>query len=160
MFSAIQDQQALSRHLLRSGAIMFLGGLIFGLTIYSSQYPRIALYVHVEGTSYGHSLITIGLMISQVAFVGRLERWELFVIWLSQITAWPMWLSQIAQSFWGTNQMNRIVANPLSLHLLILSRSLRSQKHPGRRRGKKTWFRPRILLPLFRSLDGLLLSRR
>ena len=113
MFSAFHDQQALSRHLLRSGAIMFFGGLIFGLTVYSSKYPRIALYVHIEGTSYGQSLITLGLLISQMAFVGHLEQRELFVIWLSQITAWPMWLSQIAQSFWGTNQMNRIVFHPL-----------------------------------------------
>ena len=83
MLSAIRDQQALSRNLLRSEPGMFLGDLIFGLTVYTSRYPRIALYVHVEGMSYGQFLIILGFLIPPVAFVGRLERWELFVIWFS-----------------------------------------------------------------------------
>ena len=94
---------------------MFLGGLIIGLAVYSSKYPRIALYCHIEGVSYGGSMITIGLLITQTKFVGQLSAWELYTIWLSQIVSWPMWLSQIAQSFWGTNKMNCIV-----FHLVLV----------------------------------------
>jgi hypothetical protein len=103
------DQQELARDLMLSGALMFMGGLIVGLAVYSSRYPRITLYAHIEGTSYGGSMVVIGLLISQTKFVGDLNSRELFMIWLSQIVGWPMWLSQLAQCFWGTNQMNCIV---------------------------------------------------
>jgi ABC-type transport system involved in multi-copper enzyme maturation permease subunit len=105
----IYDQQALALHLLRSGSAMFLGGLIIGLAVYGSKYPRITLYAHIEATSYGGSMLVVALIISQTQFIGNLNSWELFAIWLGQIVAWPMWLSQVAQSFWGTNQMNKMV---------------------------------------------------
>ena len=105
----IYDQQELALHLLRSGSAMFLGGLIIGCAVYGSKYPRITLYAHIEGTSYGGSMLVVALILSQTKFIGNLNSWELFAVWLSQVVGWPMWLSQIAQSFWGTNQMNKIV---------------------------------------------------
>jgi hypothetical protein len=80
-------------------------------------------------------MITIGLLLAQTTFVGHLNTWELYTIWLSQIVSWPMWLSQIAQSFWGTNKMNRIVS--ISIRRCVNSRSRKLQKLPERSRGKK-----------------------
>ena len=106
----IYDQQELARHLILSGSIMFLGGLVIGLFVYGSKYPRLTLYCHVEGVSYGGAMITTGLILTQKQFVGNLTKGELFGVWLGQTVGWPMWLSQVLQSlFWGTNQMNRIV---------------------------------------------------
>src|SRR2546423_3781821 len=103
------DQESLSISLIQSGSTMFLGGLIVGLLVYASKYPRITLYAHIEGTSYGLSMVVIGLLIGTTKYVGKLSEWECYLVWMSQIVGWPMWLSQLCQCFWGTNQMNKIV---------------------------------------------------
>jgi len=106
----VYEQQGLAHHLVLSGSIMFLGGLIIGALVYGSKYPRLTLYCHIEGVSYGSAMIITGLILTQKQFVGELTKGELFVVWLGQVVGWPMWISQILQAlFWGTNQMNRIV---------------------------------------------------
>ena len=87
---------------------MFLGGLIIGRTVYASKCPRIALYCHIEGVSYGGSMITIGLLILKKSSLGILYLRIVYHL-VEPIVSWPMWLSQILQSFWGTNKMNCIV---------------------------------------------------
>jgi hypothetical protein len=155
MFLApVYDQEELAYDLIRSGACMFLGGLIIGFFVHASKYPRLTSFCHVEGVSYGGSMITIGLLISQTKYVGHLNAWELFVIWLSQIVGWPMWLSQIAQSFWGTNQMTRIVfirCSSLSNHRSLLKRML-----PVQRIGKRIWLKRHIIVLASEFSDGLL----
>ena len=130
------DQQELAYHLVRSGACMFLGGLLYGLTVYSSKYPRLALYVHIEGVTIGGSMITLGLLTKQIEFVGTLTPWEVYIIWATQVVSWPMWFSQIAQSFWGTNKMNSIVAPSSSFELancwLLLPRRRLDRMHGKR----------------------------
>ena len=114
-FVPVYDQQLLARHLMLSGSSMFLGGLIIGVLVYGSKYPRLTLYCHIEGVSYGAAMITTGLILTQTQFVGQLSKEELFGVWLGQAVGWPMWLSQILQAlFWGTNQMNRMVLIPNS----------------------------------------------
>ena len=107
-------QEELSTSLIQSGSLLFLGGLIVGLLVYVSRYPRITLYAHIEGTSYGLSMVVIGLLIDTTRYVGKLNEWECYAVWVSQVVGWPMWLSQLCQCFWGTNQMNKIVQSPLS----------------------------------------------
>jgi len=106
-------QSDLSTTLIQSGALMFLGGLLVGLLVYPSRYPRITLYAHIEGTSYGLAMLVVGLLVDSTRYVGTLSGWECLAIWTSQVVGWPMWLSQLCQCFWGTNQMNKIVPPPL-----------------------------------------------
>jgi hypothetical protein len=117
-------QSDLSTTLIQSGALMFLGGLLVGLLVYPSRYPRITLYAHIEGTSYGLAMLVVGLLVDSTRYVGTLSGWECLAIWTSQVVGWPMWLSQLCQCFWGTNQMNKIVPPP-SL------RELRLDLHPS-----------------------------
>ena len=110
MFLAPANNQIdLAYDLIRSGASMFLAALCWGTTIYSSKYPRLALYAHTQGTNYGVQMIVLGLLLSRVEFVGKLTPWEVYAVWGSQVVGWPMWFSQLAQSFWGTNKMNSLV---------------------------------------------------
>ena len=54
-------------------------------------------------------MVVIGLLIGTTKYVGKLSEWECYLVWMSQIVGWPMWLSQLCQCVWGTNQMNKIV---------------------------------------------------
>ena len=109
MFTPIYDQHQLAQFLVRSGTIMFLAGLFWGFGVALCPYPRLGLLAHTQAMVVGASIITAGILVTHVEFVGHLSAREVWIVWITQFLSWPMWFSQVAASFWGTKKMNDMV---------------------------------------------------
>jgi len=110
MFFPIYEQEQLAFDLVKSGSWLLLLGLFWGLAIGASAYPHLALFAHKQATVIGCSMVVLGLVVKQTEWIGRLNEWECCGIWFSQVVNWPMWLAQVAASFWGTNKMTKLVS--------------------------------------------------
>jgi hypothetical protein len=111
MLSPPHDQQQLAQFLVRSGTTMFLAGLLWGFGVGVCPYPKLGLHAHSQAMAVGASMVTMGILVTHVEFVGHLSLWEIWTVWITQLLNWPMWFSQVAASFWGTKVMNDMV-NP------------------------------------------------
>lgn len=109
MFYPVYDQHELAFDLVKSGSWLLLLGLVWGLAIGISAYPHLALFAHKQATVIGCSMVILGLVMTHTEYIGVLGPWECFGIWFSQVVNWPTWLAQVAASFWGTNQMTKLV---------------------------------------------------
>jgi hydroxylaminobenzene mutase len=100
--------QSVSRSVLRQGAVFMMVGLIWGMVVPKTPFPRLALGAHIQLTGSGVMFLVAGLVISHLALVtSRLTRGILLAgPWLT----WPMALSEMANAWWGTRDMLPIAA--------------------------------------------------
>ena len=97
-----------SRQLLIHGLMLVLVGLVWGLVVPNTPYPRLALGAHIQFETNGLLFIVLAtLLLALPHRVGRLSvRVMLLAAWLT----WAMALSEVANAWWGTNQMLPIAA--------------------------------------------------
>ena len=96
------------RSILLHGLLLILVGLAWGLFVPLAPYPRLALTAHIQFLTNGLLLVVLaGLLLSlRHAVGGRSVRIMLLAAWLT----WPMALSEVANAWWGTNQMLPLAA--------------------------------------------------
>jgi len=97
-----------SRRVLVHGLMLVMMGLVWGFGVPLTPYPRLALTAHIQFMSNGVLIIVMaGLLLTLPHRVGqRGVAVMLAAAWLT----WAMALSEVANAWWGTNQMLPIAA--------------------------------------------------
>lgn len=95
--------QAGGRQLLLHGLAMVLAGLVWGLAVPHTPYPRLALGAHIQFESSGVLFIVMALLL--LTLEHRVGPRTTAVLLLSAWLTWGMALSEVANAWWGTTQM-------------------------------------------------------
>jgi (hydroxyamino)benzene mutase len=100
--------QRVSRSNLRQGAALMMVGLIWGVVVPATPYPRLALGAHIQLTGSGVMFLVAGLVISHLGLgAGTLSGG---ILTAGPWFTWPMALSEMANAWWGTRNMLPIAA--------------------------------------------------
>ena len=96
------------RRILLHGLLLILVGLVWGLFVQLTPYPRLALTAHIQFLTNGLLLVVLAVLLLGLhpAVGSRSVRIMLLAAWLT----WPMALSEVANAWWGTNQMLPLAA--------------------------------------------------
>ncbi|MBT8138276.1 MAG: hypothetical protein KJP25_00790 [Gammaproteobacteria bacterium] len=96
------------RRVLLHGLSMILVGLVWGLGVPHTPFPRIALSAHIQLEVNGLLFVTLSLVVLKaLPTLGRVSCIALHsAAWL----AWPMLISAVGNAWWGTNQTLSIAA--------------------------------------------------
>ena len=99
----------ISRQILIHGLFLVLFGLVWGLVVPHTPYPRLALGAHIQFETNGMLFIIMALLLIKVQHSVGLKSVlvMLATVWLT----WLMALSEAANAWWGTTQMLPISAN-------------------------------------------------
>lgn len=99
----------ISRQILIHGLVLVLFGLVWGLVVPHTPYPRLALGAHIQFETNGMLFIIMALLLIKVPHnVGLKSAWVMLAaVWLT----WLMALSEAANAWWGTTQMLPIAAS-------------------------------------------------
>jgi hydroxylaminobenzene mutase len=90
------------------GLSMVLVGLVWGLVIPNTPYPRLALGAHIQLVENGLLFVVLATLL--LALPHRVGRASVWVMVLAAWLTWSMALSEIANAWWGTNQLLPIAA--------------------------------------------------
>jgi hydroxylaminobenzene mutase len=97
------------KHVLIQGMFFILVGLLWGLVVPHTPFPRLALSAHIQFEGSGVMFIVIGILL--LALPHRVGGKSIWMIMLSVWLTWIMVLSEVANSWWGTNQILPIAAH-------------------------------------------------
>jgi len=98
-----------SREILIQGMALVLVGLVWGLVVPSTPYPRLALGAHIQFVTNG--MLFIVLATALLALPHRVGPHSLRMMQLSVWLTWLMALSEAANAWWGTTQMLPLAAH-------------------------------------------------
>jgi hydroxylaminobenzene mutase len=100
--------QSSSRQILIHGLVLVLVGLVWGLFVPNTPYPRLALSAHIQFVTNGLLFIVLAVLLLALPHgVGRISAGVMLLsVWLT----WTMGLSEVANAWWGTTQMLPIAA--------------------------------------------------
>lgn len=104
----MNDLFTVSRSILRQGAVYMLVGLIWGMVIPATPFPRLALGAHIQLTVHGVMFLVAGLVILHLPKTTGSASAKILTAgpWLT----WPVMLSEMANAWWGTLKMLPISA--------------------------------------------------
>jgi hypothetical protein len=107
-----QSAQSTTAHsLIRSGLSLQLAGLLWGLAVQATPYPRLALTAHIQLMAEGAMVLLAGLVLLQTSVVQigmlqcQLVYWGFAGVWVSMV-------AECVNAFWGTNHILPIVSYP------------------------------------------------
>lgn len=100
--------QKLAKQILILGLALVLAGLAWGLVVPHTPYPRLALTAHVQFESNGMLIIILAILL--ISLPHRVGKKSALVMLLAAWLTWTMALSEVANSWWGTNQILPIAA--------------------------------------------------
>ena len=98
-----------SRQLLIHGMVLVLFGLVWGLFVPGTPYPRLALGAHIQFVTNGMLFIVLATALLALPHSVGLKS-----VWVMVVAAWLTWsmaISEAANSWWGTTQMLSIAAS-------------------------------------------------
>jgi hydroxylaminobenzene mutase len=97
-----------SRSNLRQGAVYMLVGLVWGMVIPASPFPRLALGAHIQLTAHGAMFLVAGLVILHLPLAAGGVSARILVAgpWLT----WPVMLTEMANAWWGARYTLPIAA--------------------------------------------------
>lgn len=100
--------QTTSRSNLRQGAAYVLAGLLWGVAVPVTPFPRLALVAHVELVGQGAMFLVAGLLITHLGLGsgGWARRLLVATPWLG----WPAMLTEMANAWWGSKDILAIAA--------------------------------------------------
>lgn len=107
-FYATVTNRTGGRQILIHGLALILAGLLWGFAPPMTPFPRLALGAHIQFETNGLLFIAVGILL--LALPNRVGRKALWVMVASAWLTWLMALSEVANSWWGTNQMLPIAA--------------------------------------------------
>lgn len=102
------DTQRGSRHILMHGLFLMMAGLVWGLVVPHTPYPRLALGAHVQFATSGVLFSVVSLLILNVP--NRLGPKSIGAMILAAWLSWLMTLSEVANAWWGTTKMLPLAA--------------------------------------------------
>ncbi len=97
-----------SRSNLRQGAVYMMVGLVWGMVIPATPFPRLALTAHIQLTANGLMFLVAGLVIMHLRMGSATVSGKILIAgpWLT----WPVMLTEMANSWRGTRNMLPIAA--------------------------------------------------
>jgi (hydroxyamino)benzene mutase len=97
-----------SRSNLRQGAVYMLVGLIWGMVVPATPFPRLALTAHIQLTANGIMFLVAGLIILRLPIAKSGVPAKILVAgpWLT----WPVMLTEMVNAWWGARNMLPIAA--------------------------------------------------
>ena len=100
--------ERVSRSNLRQGAIYMMVGLLWGMVVPETPFPRLALGAHLQLTGHSVMFLVAGLVILRLGLgQGRASRVILLAApWLT----WPQMLSAMANAWWGAHNILPLAA--------------------------------------------------
>ncbi len=98
-----------SKQILLHGMSLVLVGLIWGLVVPHTTYPRLALSAHIGFEGNGVLFIVAAVLLLKLPHAaGRITVGTML---LSAWLVWIMMISEVANSWWGTTQILPIAAH-------------------------------------------------
>ena len=93
---------------LRQGAIYMLVGLLWGLVIPTSPFPRLALGAHIQLTAHGVMFLVAGLVVLHLPSANSGLSAQILMAgpWLT----WPVMLTEMLNGWWGATKTLPIAA--------------------------------------------------
>jgi hydroxylaminobenzene mutase len=97
-----------SRSNLRQGAVYMLVGLIWGMVVPATPFPRLALTAHIQLTANGIMFLVAGLVILRLPIAKSSMSAKILVAgpWLT----WLVMLTEVVNAWWGARNMLPIAA--------------------------------------------------
>src|SRR5690242_17876547 len=91
------------RRILLHGMCFILVGLVWGLVVPHTPFPRLALTAHIQFLTNGLLFVVLAcLLLKFTHAVGPRSLWVMVAaVWLT----WLMALSEVANAWWGTVQI-------------------------------------------------------
>ena len=103
----MNELSPVSRSNLRQGAVYMLVGLVWGMVIPASPFPRLALGAHIQLRTHGVMFLVARLVILHLPSPkGGVSAKILIVGWLT----WPVTLTEMANGWWGARKTPPIAA--------------------------------------------------
>lgn len=97
------------QEILLNGMALVLAGLLWGLVVPHTPYPRLALGAHIQFELNGLLLIVMAALL--LKFDHDVGPRSIFVMRLSAWLTWAMAFSEVANSWWGTRGVLPIAAS-------------------------------------------------
>ena len=96
------------RQILIHGSLLILVGLVWGLVVPHTPFPRLALGAHIQLITNGMLFVVMALLL--LAVPNNVSLRSASVMLLAAGLTWVMALSEIGNSWWGTNQILPLAA--------------------------------------------------
>lgn len=96
------------KQILMQGLALILAGLLWGFAPPLTPYPRLAVGAHIQFESSGLLFVVLGILV--LALPHRIGGKSVLVLAISAWLTWLMALSEVANAWWGTNQMLPVAA--------------------------------------------------
>jgi len=97
-----------SKQILIHGMTFILVGLLWGLVVPHTPFPRLALTAHIQFE--GSGVLFIVVAVALLTLPHRVGRKSILVMLLAVWLVWVMALSEVANSWWGTTKILPIAA--------------------------------------------------
>lgn len=104
----MNELSGVSRSNLRQGAVYMLVGLLWGLVVPASPFPRLALGAHIQLTAHGVMFLVAGLVVLHLPSANRGVSAKILTVgpWLT----WPVMLTEMLNGWWGAAKTLPIAA--------------------------------------------------
>jgi hydroxylaminobenzene mutase len=100
--------QSGGKQILMQGLALILAGLLWGFAASLTPYPRLAVGAHIQFETNGLLFVVLGILV--LALPHRVGGKSVLVIAISAWLTWLMALSEVANAWWGANQMLPVAA--------------------------------------------------
>lgn len=97
------------RQILIQGMLFILVGLLWGLAVPHTPFPRLAVGAHLQFEQSGLVFMLVGIVL--LTLPHRVGSKSLVVLLITVGLTWLMALSEVANAWWGTIQMLPIAAH-------------------------------------------------
>ena len=102
------DARDRGRQILVQGLLLILVGLLWGLVVPLTPFPRLALGAHIQLVTNGMLFVLLAVLL--VALPNNVGPRSALVMLIAACLTWFMALSEVANSWWGTNQVLPLAA--------------------------------------------------
>ena len=102
------------RQILQHGLVLVFVGLLWGLVVPHTPYPRLALTAHEQFVFNGLLLIVMAALL--LKFEHTVGGKSVAVMVVSAWLIWAMAFSEVANSWWGTNGLLSVAAAQAGAH--------------------------------------------
>jgi (hydroxyamino)benzene mutase len=102
------ETQIRTRQLLRHGLALVLCGLVWGIIVPHTPFPRLALTAHIQFMVNGMLLMLMAVLLLTLAH--KVGPRSLLVMLVSAWLTWAMAASEVANAWWGTREILPIAA--------------------------------------------------
>jgi hydroxylaminobenzene mutase len=102
------DVRIRARQILVHALAMVLFGLVWGLVVPHTPFPRLALGAHIQLMTNGMLFIVMALVL--LSLPNNVGPRSALIMLVAVLLTWIMAFSEIANAWWGTNQMLPLAA--------------------------------------------------